>query len=111
MKTTQLQIIKRIYPANICFELNGDLCGMDAITFKHSLLSCIDRRFLNIELDLRHMKQIDLGGLNTLAVTYRALKARGGTMNIQIHNTGPLRELLALTKMSNFLPLEELTTT
>lgn len=110
MENLGLQITFTTQPSRTMFDLKGNLCGMDAIDLKHELLDYIDRNSQHIELDLRSVKQIDLGGINALAVAYRKLKAGGRTMKILISNEGPVQHLLSLTKMSNFLPLREMVT-
>lgn len=107
MENLRLQINDCTQDLSTVFDLKGNLCGMDAIDLKHELLDYIDRHGRNIELDLRYVEQIDLGGINALAVAYRKLQASGRTMRILIPSQGPLHHLLFLTKMSNFLPLQE----
>lgn len=108
MENTRLQIIQSNQPKCTHITLKGNLCGMDAIEFKEDLLQYIQQCSKNIALDLRAMKQIDLGGINMLAMAYRKVRLNGRNMKILVLKKGPLQQLLHLTKMSRLLPLEEI---
>lgn len=86
-------------------QLEGALCSMDAIEFKHNLLAYIDHHTTDLMLDLSAVEEVDLGGLNALTIAYRKMQGKGKRLQLVSPQNGALKELMDLTKMGRFLPI------
>ncbi|MCB9082624.1 MAG: STAS domain-containing protein [Lewinellaceae bacterium] len=90
------------------YTLEGILCGMEAITCKNRLIQAIRSTPQDLLLDLRAVIRIDLGGINALAVICQQVQQSGNRLVITEPRNECHKELVALTKMDRFLPLQRL---
>ncbi len=101
--------IKQKSPSSLCpaiFELSGALCGMDAIEFKKRLLIYLEEFPNDVALDLCGLNDIDLAGINVLAMAYKKMKQYGCQLEVIISAQTNVLHMLSLTKMDRFLPIQ-----
>ena len=87
-------------------QMEGKLCGLDAIHFKNELLKYVDQKRDELTLDLSEVEQIDFSGINMLAIAYRKTQQLGYPLQIIAPQNGSMNKLMRLTKFDRFLPIQ-----
>lgn len=99
MRQSELHISHKDGTKALVIRLQGSLCALEAIRFKHQLISYIKAQPSDLTLDLRAVTTLDLGGLNALAVAAQRLQESGSRLEVLAPKNGALQEWVALTKM------------
>lgn len=99
MRQSDLHISLKDGTKALVIQLEGSLCALEAIRFKHRLMNHIDQHQADLTLDLRAVTALDLGALNALAVAARRLQESGSRLQILAPQNGALEHWVALTKM------------
>jgi len=106
MENLQIHMISSPGTRPNLIQIEGSLCGLEAIRFKNQLLAYIDQKQNELTIDLSEIEKIDFSGINTLAMAYRKMQRLGYPMQIIAPLNGSMNELMSLTKFDRFLPIQ-----
>ena len=105
IKMKTLQFIIQNHPASIycTIKLKGNLTSTDAIYVKDQLCKNIQKFGPQISIDLSEVKEIDLTGFNFLLIAKKSFLRAGKTIIFNLPQTGPVQEIIRMTKFEQFL--------
>ncbi len=79
-------------------SLQGNLTSASAIDFKNDLVSLIEEERRNCRINISKLDNMDVTGVNALAMAYKAAYRLGKDFVIQSSEDNPAEEFLNLTK-------------
>ncbi len=87
-------------------NLEGKLIDMNAYDFKSDLLNMLRENNQNCVIDIRELLDIDIVGINALAVVHRELLSSGLTLTILSKSQSSIERLFSLTKFDTILNIQ-----
>lgn len=103
MKNLNVQITHPQFQ-KMAISLEGKLTSADAVRFKSKVLNLMTAsRPAECTIDISGLSQMDLTGVNALAMAHRNCQALGSTLYILSSDDKPAEEFLHLTKFRSIL--------
>ena len=87
-------------------NLEGMLIDMNAYDFKSDLLNILREKNQNCIIDIRELRDIDIVGMNALAVVHKELYNSGLSLTILSKNHSEVERLFTLTKFDSLLNIK-----
>jgi anti-anti-sigma regulatory factor len=89
-------------------QFMGDLASQKAIEYKTFLNDLINNGNVNLSLDLTNTHDVDVVGVNAIAMTYKHIRGVNGSLEIILKKESQLAKMLHLTKFEKMLTLKYL---
>jgi anti-anti-sigma factor len=86
-------------------QIIGDFTSQKAIEVKNNLSNLIEIGNANLLIDCTKASEIDVVGINTLAIIYKQLRSKNGTLTIHLNKDSHLSKMLHLTKFEKVFTL------
>lgn len=86
-------------------QIFGDFTSQKAIENKTILSAMIEKGTINFSIDCTKVKDVDVVGINTLAILHKSIRNKTGRMSIQLKKESQLSKMLHLTKFEKILTL------
>jgi anti-anti-sigma factor len=93
-------------PREATIALSGDLDLVTAAQAQDRLQTMVDTGVATIAVDLHEVTFMDSIGVNTLVITHRQLRARGGGL-IVVRASAPVRRVLEITGLAPIFGIDE----
>lgn len=103
MNNLQIEFKNGLQGENFHLQLQGDLESMSAVDFKNDFIRVFCTTPKNCVLDITEVKNVDLTGLNALAMIHSEVKNSSLNFQLICQEDHPVQELLHLTKFSRFI--------
>lgn len=87
------------------YKYHGDFVSQKAIELKNNLSFLIEKGNNNLMLDFSQVQDVDVVGVNTLAIIYKQLRNESGSMTIELKKNSQLAKMLHLTKFEKIFKL------
>ena len=86
-------------------QILGDFTSQTAIEYRTFLTTLVEKGTINFSLDFSKVNDVDVVGINTLAMMYKLLRSKGGSMTIKLKKESQLSKMLHLTKFEKIFTL------
>lgn len=86
-------------------QIVGDFTSHRAIEVKNLFTNLIDQEDTNLTLDFTKVNEVDVVGINTLAMIYKQLRSRNGILTILLKKDSHLSKMLHLTKFDKIFTI------
>lgn len=107
MKNLNVHYTRFEKPQSTAFiVLEGPLSEMNAIQFKKDLIRFLEQGNKNCVLDIKAVNDMDLCGLNAIAMAHKALSQKGRKLTIRTTTDNPIVSLLQVTKFNRILNIQ-----
>lgn len=83
----------------------GDFTSQKAMEVKNNLSNLIEKGDVNLLIDCTKASEIDVVGINALAIIYKQLRSKNGTLTIHLKKDSHLSKMLHLTKFEKVFTL------
>ena len=86
-------------------QVIGDFTSQKAIEVKNTLTDSVEKGNTNLLIDLTKTSDVDVVGINTLAMIYKQVRSKNGNLIIHLTKDSHLSEMLHLTKFEKIFTL------
>jgi anti-anti-sigma factor len=86
-------------------QIIGDFTSQKAMEVKNSLSNLIEKGNANLSIDCTNVSDVDVVGINALAVIYKQLRSKKGILTILLNKDSHLSKMLHLTKFNKIFTL------
>lgn len=83
-------------------SLTGSLTSVSAMDFKRDLLQIVEETPADCHVDISTLSQMDVTGVNALAMAHKAAQRKGTKLIIISSDTNPADEFLHLSKFNRY---------
>lgn len=99
----ELQMITRDEQDDLHIIVRGKLSSVDALTFKREAQAIVSTVDKDVVMDLSHVTEFDIAGLNAVLQAHRKLKTRGVNLQVISMLDEDVSELFSLTQFDQYL--------
>jgi anti-anti-sigma factor len=86
-------------------QIIGDFTSQKAMEVKNNLSNLIEKGDVNLLIDCTKATEIDVVGINALAIIYKQLRSKNATLTIHLKKDSQLSKMLHLTKFEKIFTL------
>jgi anti-anti-sigma regulatory factor len=108
MNKTTFQISQSPSSNELHLIVEGPLCGMEAMRMKNIINRNMEISPSSVIIDLRSVHDIDLTGINMLAMMHKSLKEMQTQFSILVCSNNSFMDKVRETKLHRFLPFNYL---
>ena len=87
-------------------SLQGNLTSAGAMNFKTDLVNLIEEERRNCRIDITKLDNMDIAGVNALAIAYKTAHRLGKDIIIESSDVNPAEEFLNLTKFQRVFKMQ-----
>ncbi len=87
------------------YQIIGDFTSQKAMEVKNILSNLIDKENVNLSIDCTNVSDVDVVGINTLALIYKQLRSKNSILTILLKQDSHLSKMLHLTKFNKIFTL------
>lgn len=102
MRNLQVTFKKTENTGPLALTLEGNLTSASAIDFKRDLITLIGEHKKDCHVNISDLKQMDVTGVNALAMAHKAATKIGKQLVIVSSDQNPAEEFLHLTKFQQY---------
>ena len=99
----ELQMITKEEQNDLRIIVTGKLSSVDAMTFKKESQAIVSASSKDVVMDLSHVTEFDIAGLNAVLQAHRNLKSRGVKLQVISMLDQEVSELFSLTQFDQYL--------